>query len=95
MGRPEEAYVAVLKEFLRDRSVKRLGVFGDFPVRLYLDLAEEFEMYVLESPVSEMREVKAAEEIEAIRYSQRACEEAMKVAIDMIRRPARRGVPPF
>ena len=86
MGRPEEAYVAVLKEFLRDRSVKRLGVFGDFPVRIYLDLAEEFEMYVLESPVSEMREVKAAEEIEAIRYSQRACEEAMKVAIDMIRR---------
>jgi Xaa-Pro aminopeptidase len=86
MGRPEEAYVAVLKEFLRDRSVKRLGVFGDFPVRIYLDLAEEFEMYVLESPVSEMREVKAAEEIEAIRCSQRACEEAMKVAIDMIRR---------
>ena len=85
-GRPEDAYVAVLKEFLRDRSVKRLGVFGDFPARIYLDLAGEFEISVLESPVLEMREVKAAEEIEAIRYSQRACEEAMKVAIEMIRR---------
>ncbi|MDD5768342.1 MAG: Xaa-Pro peptidase family protein [Methanothrix sp.] len=84
--RPEGAYVAVLKEFLRDRGVKRLGVFGDFPVRIYLDLAEDFEIFVHESPVSEMREVKTAEEIEAIRYSQRACEEAMKLAIEMIRR---------
>ena len=93
-GRPEEAYVAVLKEFLRDRSVKRLGVFGDFPVRIYLDLAEEFEISVLESPVSEMREVKTAEEIEEIRYSQKACEVAMMVATDMIRRsrPAGEGL---
>jgi Xaa-Pro aminopeptidase len=84
--RPGGAYVAVLKEFLRDRGVKRLGVFGDFPVKIYLDLAEDFEISVHESPVSEMREVKTAEEIEAIRYSQRACEEAMLVAIEMIRR---------
>ncbi|MDP1466187.1 hypothetical protein, partial [Klebsiella pneumoniae] len=53
---------------------------------IYLDLAEDFEIFVHESPVSEMREVKTAEEIEAIRYSQRACEEAMKLAIEMIRR---------
>ncbi len=84
--RPEEAYVAVLKEFLRDRGVKRLGVFGDFPVRTYLDLAADFEISVLDSPVSEMREVKTPEEIEAIKYSQRACEDAMLVAIEMIRK---------
>ena len=84
--RPEEAYVAVLKEFLRDRGVKKLGVFGDFPVRIYLDLADDFGISVLDSPVREMREVKTPTEIEAIKYSQRACEEAMSVAIEMIRR---------
>jgi Xaa-Pro aminopeptidase len=84
--RPEEAYVAVLKEFLRDRSVKKLGIFGEFPVRTYLDLAADFEISVLDSPVSEMREVKTPAEIEAIKYSQRACEDAMKVAIEMIRK---------
>jgi len=84
--RPEEAYAAVLKEFLRDRGVKRLGVSGDFPVRFYLDLVSDFEISVLESPVGEMREVKTPAEIEAIRYSQRACEDAMMVAIEMIRK---------
>ncbi len=83
--RPEDAYVAVLKEFLWDRGIERLGVSGDFPVRIYLDLADDFEVSVLESPVSEMREVKTPEEIGAIRSAQGACEEAMSVAIQMIR----------
>jgi Xaa-Pro aminopeptidase len=83
--RPEDAYVAVLKEFLRDRDVKKLGVSGDFPVRVYLDLAADFDISIHESPVSEWRGVKTLEEIEAIKFSQRACEDAMKVAIELIR----------
>lgn len=83
--RPEDAYVAVIKEFLRDRGVEKLGVFGDFPVRVYSDLAAEFDVSVLESPVSRWREVKVPQEIEAIRSAQSACEEAMRVAVDMIR----------
>ncbi|HPE64303.1 MAG TPA: Xaa-Pro peptidase family protein [Methanothrix sp.] len=82
--RPQDAYIAVLKEFLNDRGVKRLGVFGDFPVGVYLDLAADFRISVLESPVSRWRETKSPEEIEAIRSAQRACEGAMNVAIKMI-----------
>jgi Xaa-Pro aminopeptidase len=84
--RPEDAYAAVLKEFLRDRGVGKLGVPFDFPVRVYSDLAADFEVSVLESPASKWREVKTPQEIEAIRSSQRGCEEAMKVAVGMIRR---------
>lgn len=84
--RPEEAYVAVLKEFLRDHGVEKLGVFGDFPVGVYSDLAADFEVSVMESPVSRWREVKTPREIEAIRSAQRGCQEAMKVAVDMIRK---------
>jgi len=83
--RPEDAYIEVLKEFLQDCGVRRLGVSGDFPVRVYMDLAADFEVSVLDSPVSEWREVKTSEEIEYIKYSQKACEVAMKVAIEMIR----------
>jgi Xaa-Pro aminopeptidase len=84
--RPEDAYAAVLKEFLRDRGVRKLGVPFDFPVRVYSDLAADFEVSVLESPASKWREVKTSQEIEAIRSVQRGCEEAMKVAVGMIRR---------
>lgn len=84
--RPEEAYLAVLKEFLRDRAVERLGVFRDFPVGVYSDLAADFQVSVLESPVSRWREVKTPREIEAIRSAQMGCQEAMKVAVDMIRK---------
>ncbi len=83
--RPEDAYIEVLKEFLQDRGVRRLGVPGDFPVRVYQGLEADFDISVLESPVSEWREVKTSEEIEYIKYSQKACEDAMSVAIEMIR----------
>ncbi len=85
LDRPEDAYVAVLKEFLRDRGIRRLGVPGDFPVRVYLDLAAEFDLSVLDSPAREWRKVKTPEEIEAIMSAQGACEEAMSVAIQMIK----------
>ncbi|MGC9514441.1 M24 family metallopeptidase [Methanocrinis sp.] len=91
LDRPEEAYVAVLKEFLRDRGIRRLGVPGEFPVRVYLDLAGELDLSVLDNPAREWRKVKTSEEIEAIRSTQRACEEAMKVAIELIRRSRPRG----
>lgn len=82
--RPEDAYIEVLKEFLQDRDVKRLGVPGDFPVRVYMGLVADFDLSVLDSPVSKWRKVKTPEEIEAIKSSQKACEEVMGVAIEMI-----------
>ncbi len=89
--KPEDAYVAVLKEFLQNHNVKRLGISGDFPVKMYQRLAEEFALKITESPVSGWRAVKSSVEIEAIRRSQRACESAMKAAIDVIGRSQPKG----
>jgi len=89
--KPEEAYVAVLKEFVSAHEIKRLGVAGDFPAKIYQDLAEDFALSIVESPVSEWRAVKRPDEIEATRATQRACEHSMKAAIDLVRKSQPRG----
>lgn len=83
-GKPDEAYLAVLGEFLRDRGVRRLGVPLRFPAGIYRDLSRDFDISVVGSPASRWRAVKTDGEISAIREAQRACEEAMRVAVDLI-----------
>lgn len=90
-GKPDEAYLAVLREFLRDRGVKRLGVPFRFPAGIYRHLSRDFEVSVLESPISRWRSVKTEVEIAAIREAQRACEAAMRLAVDLIRSSEPRG----
>lgn len=89
--KPDEAYLAVLREFLQDRRVKHLGVPFRFPSGIYKHLSKDFDVSVVESPVSRWRAVKTEEEIAAIREAQRACEEAMGVAVDLIRSSEPRG----
>jgi Xaa-Pro aminopeptidase len=81
---PEEAYALVLADFLQDHSIKRLGVPFRFPAGLYRNLIKNFEVTLLESPVSRYREVKTQEELNAIADTQRACERAMRQAILLI-----------
>ncbi len=85
-GNPDEAYLQVLEEFLRDRGVKRLGVPSRFPAGIYRFLAQKFEVSIIDSPVSSWRAVKIDEEIAAIKSVQRACESAMLQAVEMISR---------
>lgn len=89
--KPDEAYLAVLREFLQDRRVKHLGVPFRFPSGIYKHLSKDFDVSVVESPVSRWRAMKTEEEIAAIREAQRACEEAMGVAVDLIRSSEPRG----
>jgi Xaa-Pro aminopeptidase len=84
LGKPDEAYLAVLKEFLRDHGMKRLGVHLRFPAELYRRLSKDFQISILESPVSKWRAIKSDWEIEAINSTQRSCEGAMRLAIDLI-----------
>jgi Xaa-Pro aminopeptidase len=84
LGMPNEAYLAVLKEFLRDRGIKRLGIPAKFPVELYLLLHNEFNIAIVDNPILKWRAVKEYCEIEAIRATQRACERAMGLAIKLI-----------
>jgi Xaa-Pro aminopeptidase len=78
--KPEEAYLQVLLEFLRDHGIKRLGVPFRFPAGIYQALLQDIEVSVLESPTSRWREIKKQEELDAIARTQRACERAMRQA---------------
>ncbi|MFB3766240.1 MAG: M24 family metallopeptidase [Methanotrichaceae archaeon] len=86
LGKPDEAYLGVLRDFLRDRGIKRLGIPFRFPCQLYRRLSEIFEVSILESPVLQWRAVKSEWEIEAIKSVQSSCEAAMRLAVDLISR---------
>jgi len=86
LGKPDEAYLEVLRDFLSDRGVKRLGVPFRFPAQLYKRLSEIFTVSILEGPVSKWRAVKSEQEIVAIKSVQDSCEAAMRLAINLISR---------
>ena len=62
-----------------------------FPAGIFTTLSKEFQVSIVESPVSKWREVKSEQEIDAIRVVQRACEKAMRLAIDSISRSVPKG----
>ncbi len=84
-GRPEDAYLQTLIEFLRHHGVKRLGIPPRFPAGIYQNLCRDFQISVLESPVSRFRAVKTTAELDAIRSAQKSCQRAMRLAVDLIR----------
>jgi Xaa-Pro aminopeptidase len=90
-GKPDDAYLDVLGEFLRDHNVRRLGVPNRFPAGIYRHLLKDFGVSILDSPVSSWRAVKTEEEIEAIAAVQKACERAMLLAVGAISRSRPRG----
>jgi len=83
-GKPVEAFRQVLIEFLQDHGMKRIGVPSRFPSGIYKDLLDEFEILIVESPVTKWRAVKSQTEIEAIRCVQESCQYAMQLAIELI-----------
>ena len=89
--RPDEAYAQVLAEFLRQCSIRRLGVPYSFPAGIYHYLEQDFQIEILDSPAARQREIKGAEELQAIALTQRACERAMRRAIRLIAGSEARG----
>jgi len=87
----EEAYCRVLVEFLKGHGIRRLGVPFRFPAGFYQRLCQDFEVSVLESPASRLREIKRQEELDAIVCTQRACERAMRQATLLIGSSKPRG----
>ncbi|MDM7911944.1 MAG: Xaa-Pro peptidase family protein [Methanotrichaceae archaeon] len=90
-GKPEEAYLEVLREFLLDLGVKRLGLPSRFPAGIFSYLSRNFEITLLDSPVSRWRAIKTEEEIGAIKAVQKACEQAMFLAVELISRSSPKG----
>jgi Xaa-Pro aminopeptidase len=91
LGKPGLAYEAVLDEFLRDNNMKRIGVPQRFPAEIFVSLSKEFQVSIAESPVSKWREIKSSQELQAIETVQRACEKAMRQAINLISKSEPRG----
>lgn len=90
-GKPDQAYLEVLKEFLRDQGIIRVGVPFRFPSGIFQNLSPDFEVTILESPATRERAVKTDKEIAAITSTQRACERAMRKAVDLIAGSQPRG----
>ena len=90
-GKPDQAYLEVLREFLCDHGVSRVGVPNRFPAGIFQHLAQDFEVKILESPATRYRAVKTEREIAAITSTQRACERAMRKAVDLIAGARPRG----
>jgi Xaa-Pro aminopeptidase len=90
-GKPDQAYLEVLREFLCDHGVSRVGVPNRFPAGIYQHLAQDFEVKILESPATRCRAVKTDKEVAAITSTQRACERAMRKAVDLIAGSRPRG----
>lgn len=88
---PDAAYLEVLKEFLKDHGVMRLGVPFRFPAGVFQHLGRDFEIQVVQSPASRWRAVKTQSELNAIRQSQRACEKAMRLAVELVASSEPRG----
>jgi len=84
------AYVLVLKEMIRERNIKTVGVSYNFPAYYYDRLKTESEsgidVVLMKSPFSKSRMVKTADEIEKIAASQKAAEDAMAAAVSMIKK---------
>ena len=57
-GKPDQAYLEVLMEFLHDHGVSRVGVPFRFPAGIFQHLAPDFEVKILESPATRCRAVK-------------------------------------
>jgi len=89
--KPEEAYCLVLAEFLNSHGIRRLGVPFRFPAGYYQHLTQDFEISVQKSPVSRCREIKRQEELDAMVCTQRACERAMRQAVNLIGSSKPRG----
>lgn len=88
---PNQTYLAILKEFLRDHSAKRLGISGHFPAGIYSELSREFQLNIIESPATKWRSIKTEIEIANIHNVQMACDKAMKLAIRMISHSTPKG----
>ena len=51
-GKPDQAYLEVLKEFLHDHGVLRVGVPFRFPSGIFQHLSPDLEVKILESPAT-------------------------------------------
>ncbi len=86
-GDSYQAYTDCIAEILQKEGIRKLGIPRDFPYHIAQSLKEGgFTIIDMESPFRKLRSIKREDEVEHIRYAQKACEKAMAAAIDLIHR---------
>ena len=76
----------IFRQFFDEVEVQSIGVPGDFPLKLADQLRDlDFDIRPAESPVKNARKTKTDGEIKKLKESQRATEEAMKKAKNIIK----------
>ncbi|MBC8205767.1 MAG: aminopeptidase P family protein [Kiritimatiellales bacterium] len=74
-----------IQKLLKEKQLSSVEISGDFPVGVADSLRRAgVKIHIIKQPPCPRREVKSADEIKAIRQSQRAAVEAMKAAIQQI-----------
>lgn len=86
-GNAETAYCDLLADLLAERNIEGLSVPNSFP-SYYSDClrARGYHVAPVKSPLKEFRGVKNQDEIGAIEKTQRAAEDAMGLAINLIKK---------
>jgi Xaa-Pro aminopeptidase len=76
----------VVDSVLKERQIQRLSVPADFPLRYADELrAKGYELVPRPDPFFERRMIKTEEEVRAIEATQRATENAVEAAIEVLR----------
>jgi Xaa-Pro aminopeptidase len=81
-----DAMAQMIAEFLAEEGVKEVSVGMDFPLSAAEVLKKKKIVLRTENVIAKQRAVKSADEINAIKKAQRACEKAMLLAREMISR---------
>ncbi|MEM2933307.1 MAG: Xaa-Pro peptidase family protein [Methanocellales archaeon] len=83
----DKALAQALKRFFEEEQIQKIGVPRDFPAFLLEELrSSNLSIAFLDKVIERAREVKTLEEIAYIEKAQFACEEAMKLAREVIKR---------
>lgn len=83
--KPGEGLAKWIQNLLKEKKLSEVEIPADFPVGIAESLQKNgTDIHILEQPPCPRREIKKAEEINAIRQSQRVAVAAMKKAIHLI-----------
>ena len=81
----QKAYCMMLAGLIKEEGCNSIAVPRNFPLFYAQCLSSEgIHLNCIESPITKLREKKTSDEIQAISTAQRACEQAVALALDVI-----------
>lgn len=82
---PDQAFIDCICDIFKKENIKKIAVPRDFSYYIAQKFKEVgFSVIDIKNPFIKLREVKSENEIEYIKFTQKACEKAMQAAINLI-----------